>query len=304
MSATALTPLARTNPGATPDGVVYTLTTALTGTNNDLVFTGKVKGIKFSVTYTDPGGAHALVVALAESATGYDITVTLANSGAAITSTAADISTALAADALIGQIVSIANDTGNDGTGVVTALTKTNATGGTATTAAVRPDDTFATVDPNNGNTWTNTGKEYVLFRNTDSGPSQVVFTSTDALTTYSIDIPTGNEVSSIGPFPTATWGTAPTFKGIDNGLTVLLIDATVVATNAETAEETEDQTASPSSAMSYALAALDYQINQLDSSGDPGSFVSIRNLLKVRRDLARLTRLVTNAGARNHEGN
>lgn len=114
--------------------VAASLTTALAGANNDLVYTAKdpywgVGGNAISVRYVDPAGNNAT---LSVSVSGKDITVNLATGGAgAITSTAAQVSAAVAASAAAADLVSVANAAGNDGTGVVTALAKTNLTGGT-----------------------------------------------------------------------------------------------------------------------------------------------------------------------------
>lgn len=112
------------------------LTTALTGTNNDLVFTarkGGPGGNSLQIAYVDPGAAsQPLSVVVA----GFLITVNLATSGAsAITSTAAQIKSAIALDADANALVTVANAASNDGTGVVTALTATALTGGRMSTA-------------------------------------------------------------------------------------------------------------------------------------------------------------------------
>lgn len=114
-----------TNPVAA--SVTATLTTALTGANNDLVFTAVpvgAAGNAISVQYLNPGlPSIGLSVAVAAGA----IVVTLATNGSSvITTTAAQI----AALAGLGSLVTIANAGGNDGTGVVTAMAATNLSGG------------------------------------------------------------------------------------------------------------------------------------------------------------------------------
>lgn len=104
-----------------------TLTTALTGTNNDLKYTAQeagVEGNSISVSYVDPPGNNvALSVALSDS---NSIVVTLATDGTStITSTAAQVRDAVAAHAGAADLVAVENATGNDGTGVVTALADT-----------------------------------------------------------------------------------------------------------------------------------------------------------------------------------
>jgi hypothetical protein len=111
--------------------VAATLTTALTGTNNDLVFTAKRGGAnsnQITVRYVNPGVNNA---SLSVQSDGRDIVVNLATSGAgAITTTSAQIITAVQQNSTANDLVSVANAATNDGTGVVTALAKTNLTGG------------------------------------------------------------------------------------------------------------------------------------------------------------------------------
>lgn len=149
-----------------------TLTTALTGSNNDLTFTAVEageSGDQISVTYvvsgtntaldagvTDPFAGTAVVqaqvsdyftkrggfrwnavptgakVPVTVSVSGGDIVVTVAtDGGGSATSTAAQVKTALEANTDVTKLVSIANAPGSDGTGVVTAMAKTNLSGGT-----------------------------------------------------------------------------------------------------------------------------------------------------------------------------
>lgn len=107
------------------------LTTALTGTNNDSTFTATrpgAAGNDIRIRYVVSGVSTPLSVAVS----GNDITVNVATSGAsAATSTAAQVNAAVNAHATASSMVSAANATGNDGTGVVTALAFTNLTGGT-----------------------------------------------------------------------------------------------------------------------------------------------------------------------------
>jgi hypothetical protein len=117
--------------GGRAPSVAAALTTALTGTNNDLTFTAKrpgATGNQITVRYVDPGANNAK---LSVQSDGRDIVVNLATSGAgAITSTAAQVRDALLANTTAADLVSVANAATNDGTGVVTALVKTNLTGG------------------------------------------------------------------------------------------------------------------------------------------------------------------------------
>jgi hypothetical protein len=107
-----------------------TLTTALSGTNNDLVYTaryGGPGGNNIRVEYVVAGTNTALSVVV----TGFDITVNVATDGAgAATSTAAQVKTAVEGNANAAKLVTVANASGNDGTGVVTALSITALSGG------------------------------------------------------------------------------------------------------------------------------------------------------------------------------
>jgi hypothetical protein len=110
------------------------LTTALTGTNNDLKFRaweGGTAGNSISITYTVAGTNTPLSVVRATNA----ITVNVATNGAgAATSTATQVMTAV--NASQAHVLLYANlATGNDGTGVVTALGTTSLAGGSTTAA-------------------------------------------------------------------------------------------------------------------------------------------------------------------------
>lgn len=107
------------------------LSTALTGTNNDLTLTAVANGTagnSITLALIDPSANDA---ALGVVVTGTDIVVNLAtNGGGTITSTAAQVKAAIEADEDAAALVTVANKTGNDGTGVVTALAETALTGG------------------------------------------------------------------------------------------------------------------------------------------------------------------------------
>lgn len=107
------------------------LTTALTGTNNDLTYTAKTVGVEgndITVTYVVAGASTPLSV----SVSGNAITVNVAtDAGGLATSTAAQVRDAVNASAPASALVTAANAAGNDGTGVVTALAATSLTGGT-----------------------------------------------------------------------------------------------------------------------------------------------------------------------------
>lgn len=147
--------------GSAPGGTAATLTTALAGLNNDLIYTARTPGVsgnEITVTYVVAGVSTPLSV----SVSGTAITVNVAtDAGGNPTSTAAQVAAAIAANGDANFLVSAANAAGNDGTGVVTAMTAAALTGGTATiggtdafvqTSApifqIAPDYRFVLCDP------------------------------------------------------------------------------------------------------------------------------------------------------------
>jgi hypothetical protein len=115
------------------------LTTALTGTNNDLTYTSKATGNNYSsgnsirVRYVVAGNNTALSV----SVSGSDITVNVATDGSGNpTSTAAQVRTAVLASVPAAALVDVTLAAGNDGTGVVTALAFTSLSGASDYTLA------------------------------------------------------------------------------------------------------------------------------------------------------------------------
>ena len=107
-----------------------TLTTALAGTNNDLVFTarqGGPAGNSIRVTYIVAGTSILLTVVVA----GYDITVNVATDGAgAATSTSSLVKAALEANADATRLISVAHAGADTGAGIVAALAFTALAGG------------------------------------------------------------------------------------------------------------------------------------------------------------------------------
>lgn len=108
-----------------------TLSTNLTGTNNDLTFTAVNKGATgdaITVEFIDPGlnnGVEKVVVS------GNDIKVFAATgAGGAITSTGDTVRNSIIASGAASALVSVANKAGNDGSGLITAMAKTNLSGG------------------------------------------------------------------------------------------------------------------------------------------------------------------------------
>lgn len=115
-----------------------TLSTALAGANNDLDYTAATAGSagnSITIAYIDPGANDAV---LGVVVTGNAIVVNLATGVAgAITSTAGDIDTAIAALPAAAALVNVANKAANDGTGVVIAMAATALAGGLDPTATL-----------------------------------------------------------------------------------------------------------------------------------------------------------------------
>lgn len=109
---------------ATVVAALPTLTTVLTGTNNDLTFTAKeaagTGAEAITITYLDPGTASATASCECH---GYGIVFNLAtDTSGTITTTGDNIKTLLAANAAANALVSAADVASNDGSGAVTAM--------------------------------------------------------------------------------------------------------------------------------------------------------------------------------------
>lgn len=106
------------------------LTTALTGADNDLLFTARAGGQwgnDIQIVYADPGGVSAspsVVVA------GFLITVNLGRAASAINTTAQRIITLIRSSADARALVTVELAPGNDGSGLVTAMSATPLAGG------------------------------------------------------------------------------------------------------------------------------------------------------------------------------
>jgi hypothetical protein len=134
--------LTYTVPAST--GAAATLTTVLTGSNNDLVYTADQNGTHgnlISVQYVDPGTpSAALSVSVVQDVNNPAITVSLATNGAsAITSTATAVKNAIDAIPSAAILVNIANSGADTGAGVVTAMAKTFLTGGLGDRCEIGP---------------------------------------------------------------------------------------------------------------------------------------------------------------------
>lgn len=118
-----------------------TLTTSLTGANNDLKYTSVATGTagnSNTVRYVDPGGNNAaLSINITPSGSTAALVVNLATDGAgAITTTASQIVAALALQGTaFTNYMTVELAASNTGAGVVTALSITNLAGGAATGA-------------------------------------------------------------------------------------------------------------------------------------------------------------------------
>jgi hypothetical protein len=105
-----------------PAATLLTLTTALGGANRDLTFTSKTPGVVPTIQYA----VNGINTPLSVGVVGVAITVNVATNGAgAATTTAAQVAAAILASAAASALVTAANATGNDGTGIVVALAVT-----------------------------------------------------------------------------------------------------------------------------------------------------------------------------------
>lgn len=122
-----------------------TLTTDLTGNNNDLVYASKLKNATenaITIKYTDP---YAYNKALSITVSGKAINISLAtNANGAIITTAAQVKAAIDANPAASALVTVVNASGNDGSGFVTAMAQSNLSGGTVGLYS----DTMASVEP------------------------------------------------------------------------------------------------------------------------------------------------------------
>ena len=125
----------RPEAGTPVHAVAASLTTNLSNaSNNDVVFTAKVAGVagnSISIEYVISGTGSTATVAVVDKA----ITITAGSACTADTMKAAvEASTAAAA------LVSVADKAGNDGTGVIDTLAKTNLASGSNATEGSKGD--------------------------------------------------------------------------------------------------------------------------------------------------------------------
>lgn len=146
--------------------VKSTLSTDLVGDNNDLVYTSKLNGTEgddITIAYIDPSDINQ---ALSIVVTGTDIAVNLAtDADGIITTTADDISAAIALDVDANALVGVADKAGNDGSGLVTAMVATALSGGvdavnTVTTVTVTDTDIVVGLAKDTSNVITSTATQ------------------------------------------------------------------------------------------------------------------------------------------------
>lgn len=123
----------------TPENAVASsLTTALAGDNNDLVFTARTKGVagdNISIAYVDPEKETAEE---SVAVTGTDIVVTLRSVSSTL-STAAQVIAAIEGDTKADALVTVAVASGNDtGQGEVIAMAADNLENGADGTVGVK----------------------------------------------------------------------------------------------------------------------------------------------------------------------
>jgi hypothetical protein len=180
------------------------LTTALTGSNNDLVFTARAGGTwgnSIQVAYIDPGGVSANPSVVVS---GFLITVNLGRAASAINTTAARIMSLIGSSLDATKLVSVANASANDGSGLVTAMTATALTGGTY--SVVQPALTNG--DATNDHYFTgNDGRVVVEVVSTDAGVQTVTvrraasFLAGTSLPDEVVSVGIG-ATRELGPFP------------------------------------------------------------------------------------------------------
>ncbi len=125
-------------------GLAASLTTALGVADAELVYTAKTLGAagdEITIEYEDPEEANA-EIAVGVNGTAIKV-VLVPGDGGAITTTASDISAAIAGSPAASALVGVANKAANDGSGVVTAMAATALAGGQDATPAKKGDVYF-----------------------------------------------------------------------------------------------------------------------------------------------------------------
>ena len=198
------------------------LTTALAGTNNDLVFTAKQGGTwgnSIQVEYIDPGGASAT---LAVSVLGFVVSVSLGRAASAIDTTASALKTAVEASLDASKLVSVANAGADDGTGLVIALAATSLAGGTWSVA----QPALTNGDSVNDHYFTgNDGQVVLEVVSTDAGAQTVTIKRSPTLRAGT---PPADEVVSVAAGATAVLGPFATAEFNQNGSGDVYFDPSV----------------------------------------------------------------------------
>lgn len=124
-----------------PAGTAATVTTSMTGTNNDVTLTAKYGGTwghNISLKLTDPSGNDktlAITKTFTANAILFDVSLAT-GSGGAITTTATQLVAALNADPLFAELVTAIVKVGDTGASAVTALSATPLASGADTGTA------------------------------------------------------------------------------------------------------------------------------------------------------------------------
>lgn len=133
-------------------GEAASLDTGVEGNDNAITWTAQAKGTggnSIRVALVDPGVADQ---SLSVAVSGNDITVNLAtNSVPAITSTAAEVMAAIAADTDAAALVAVADKGTSDGAGVVAAVAQTNLSGGSTAGTTYTLDTDYEILDAKEG---------------------------------------------------------------------------------------------------------------------------------------------------------
>lgn len=164
--------MARAAITATTVGFVKaSLTTALAGANNDIVYTavdGGPGGNQITVQYLVSGASTAYAFAV----NGFDILVTSATSGAsAATTLASTVLASIQGSIDASRLVTVAYSGADTGAGTIATLAKTNLASGALQT--IQQAQTAG--DATNGNYFTGNTGEYLLEANNTDGASKTV---------------------------------------------------------------------------------------------------------------------------------
>lgn len=151
--------------------VKASLTTTLSGLQNDLTFTAKAGGAwgdSIQIAYVDPGGVSADPLVVVE---GFLITVNLGRAASAINTKASRVQSLIESSADARALVDVENAPSNDGSGIVTAMSATPLAGGTygTTQAAVTNGDSV-----NGHYIRGNDGRVYIQVVSSDGSPRTV----------------------------------------------------------------------------------------------------------------------------------